>query len=157
MLMDETKVVSRNEAPPLALWTIALLALAPFPIAALAFAYGAPQVARPALTIILTWSAVTMSFLGGVRWGMETSLFAPRWYRQLISVASGVAAWLLLLARHRIEDRWILAGAIAAFLLQWLFDHQGPDVPARYPKLSTAITGAACVSLAVCLDQVIRG
>lgn len=155
--MDESKVVSRNEPPPLALWTIALLALSPFPLAALAYAYGAPQLARPALTIILTWSAVVMSFLGGVRWGMETTLFEPRWYRQAISVLSGVAAWLLLLARHRIPDRWVIAGAIAAFLLQWLFDHQGPDVPARYPKLSTAITAAACVSLALCLDQVIRG
>jgi len=157
MLMDETKAVSRNEAPPVALWAIAGLALSPFPICALAYGYGAPDLARPSLTILLTWSAIVMSFLGGVRWGMETSLFEPRWYRQLISVASAVAAWLLLLARHRIPDRWVIAGAIAAFLLQWLFDHQGPDVPARYPKLSTAITGAACVSLAICLDQAIRG
>jgi hypothetical protein len=157
MLMDETEVVSRNEAPPVALWAIAGLALAPFLVAAFAYIYGPPGLARPALTILLTWSAVVMSFLGGVRWGMETSLFEPRWYRQAISVLSAVAAWLLLLSRHRIPDRWIIGGAIAAFLLQWLFDHQGPGVPARYPKLSTALTAAACVSLAACLDQAIRG
>ena len=157
MLMDEAEVVPRNEAPPFALWTIAVLALAPFPVSAIAYAYGPPQAAHPALTIILTWSAIVMSFLGGVRWGMETGRIAPRWPRLVISVFSGVAAWLLLLARHRAPDRWILAGVIAAFLLQWLFDHQGPDVPARYPKLSTALTAAACVSLAVCLDQAIRG
>lgn len=157
MLMDEAKVVSRNEAPPVALWTIAGLALAPFPVSAIAYAYGPAEVARPALTIILTWSAIVMSFLGGVRWGMETGRIAPRWIRLMISVFSGVVAWGLLLARHRAPDSWILAGAIAAFLLQWLFDHQGPDVPARYPKLSTALTAAACVSLAICLDQAIRG
>jgi hypothetical protein len=156
MLMDETRALSRNEAPPVALWTIALLALAPFPAAAIAYGYGPPDVARPALAVILTWSAVVLSFLGGVRWGMETMRPQPRWPRQIISVAAAVAAWLTLLARHRYPDSWILSGAIAAFLLQWLFDHQGPDVPARYPKLSTAITGAACVSLAVCLDQAIR-
>ena len=157
MLMDDTEAGSRDEAPPVALWAIAVLALAPFPSAALAYGYGPPEVARPALTIILTWSAVVMSFLGGVRWGMETGRVEVRAGRQVISVTSAVVAWMLLLGRGRIPDSWILAGAIAAFLLQWLFDHQGPDVPARYPKLSTAITAAACVSLAICLDQAIRG
>lgn len=156
MLMDDPEVVARNEAPPGALWAIAVLALAPFPICALAYAYGPPDVTRPALTILMTWSAIVLSFLGGVRWGMETMLRSPRWWRQLISVSGAVIAWLLLLARHRYPDSWILAGGIAAFLVQWLFDHQGPDVPARYPKLSTAMTGAACVSLAICLDQAIR-
>ena len=156
MLMDETEVVTRNEAPPVALWAIAVLALAPFPLSAFAYGYGPPDVARPALTIVMTWSAVILSFLGGVRWGMETMLRDPRWYRQVVSVSAAVAAWMLLLARHRFPDSWILVGAIAAFLLQWLFDHQGPDVPARYPKLSTAITGAACVSLAVCLDRALH-
>lgn len=154
--MDESRFVSRNEAPPIALWIIAILALAPFPIFALAYAYGAHDLEGRALTFILTWSAVILSFLGGVRWGLETALISPRAGRQVISMLSGVAAWLLLLARHHYPDSWILAGAIAAFLLQWLFDHQGPDVPARYPKLSTAVTAAACVSLAICLDQALR-
>ncbi|MFC3071071.1 DUF3429 domain-containing protein [Phenylobacterium soli] len=154
--MDEARIVSRDEAPPFALWAIAVLALSPFPASAIAYGYGPPDIARPALTLIMTWTAVVLSFLGGVRWGMETLLPQPRWYRQVISVLSALAAWLLLLARHRFPDTWILTGAIAAFLLQWLFDHQGPDVPARYPKLSTAITAAACVSLAVCLDQALR-
>jgi len=154
--MDESRIVSRNETPPIALWIIAILALAPFPGSALAYAYGAPDLAGRALTLILTWSAVVLSFLGGVRWGLETALSAPRPSRQMISMLSGVAAWLLLAARHRYPDSWILAGAILAFLLQWLFDHQGPDVPARYPKLSTAVTAAACVSLAICLDQALR-
>lgn len=156
MLMDEARIVSRNETPPFALWAIAVLALSPFPASAIAYGYGPPDIARPALTLIMTWTAVVLSFLGGVRWGMETLLPQPRWYRQVISVLSALVAWLLLLARHRYPDTWILTGAIAAFLLQWLFDHQGPDVPARYPKLSTAITAAACVSLAVCLDQALR-
>lgn len=154
--MDDAQAVTRNEAPPAALWIIALLALAPFPVSAAAYAYGSPDLARPSLTILLTWSAVVLSFLGGVRWGMETGLDAPRWWRQVISVLSAVAAWGLLIARHQIADRWILAGGIVAFLVQWLFDHQGPNVPARYPKLSTAVTVAACVSLAMCLDRAIH-
>lgn len=158
MLMDGTKVASRNEAPPAALWIIVLLVMTPFPILAAAYGYGWPAgLAQPALTMILAWTAVVFSFHGGVRWGLETALIHPRWTRQAISAFSTFAAWGLLLARNRLPDRWLLGGAIAAFLVQWLFDHQAPDVPARYPKLSTALTATACISLAVCLDQAIRG
>lgn len=156
-LMPQTGAVSRDEAPPAALWGIAALALSPFPLAACVYAYGSRDLAGTALTVLLTWSAVVLSFLGGVRWGMETGLAAPRIYRQAISFASGLAAWALLLAKGRVADRWVIGGAIAAFLIQWLFDHQAPEVPARYPRLSTTVTAAACVSLAICLDQAIRG
>jgi hypothetical protein len=154
--MNEPHIVSRDEAPPVALWLIALLSLAPFPLAALAYSYGPPDLAALGLRLMLTWSAVVLSFLGGVRWGLETALRVPRPGRQVISVLSAVVAWLLLIVRHRVPDTWILGGAIVAFLLQWLFDHQGPDVPARYPKLSTAVTAAACVSMALCLDTALR-
>jgi hypothetical protein len=154
--MHDSGSVSRDEAPPAALWAIAALALAPFPIAAGLYGFGAHDQAQPALTVILTWSAVVLSFLGGVRWGLETGLFRPRLYRQAISFASALAAWAVLLARGRIPDSWVIGGTIAAFLAQWLFDHQTPDAPSRYPRLSTAVTAAACVSLAVCLDQAIH-
>jgi hypothetical protein len=149
------EAVRRNEAPPLALWIIALTALAPFPIAAGFYGWADENVARPALTVILTWSAVVLSFLGGVRWGLETALKSPRAHRMIISVGSPIGAWLLLLARGRVDDAWVVGGYIAAFLLQWLFDHQ-PNAPARYPRLSTSVTAAACVSLAVCLERALN-
>jgi hypothetical protein len=156
-LMNETEAVSRDEPPPVALWLIAAVALLPFPIAALVYAYGPAHASEPALKALLTWTAVVLSFLGGVRWGLETALLRPRAYRQVISFASAVVAWIVLLARQRLPDSWVIGGSLAAFLLQWLFDHQAPDVPARYPRLSTAITAAAGVSLAICLDKAIRG
>ena len=67
-----------------------------------------------------------------------------------------IVAWIILFSRHRIPDGWVIGGCIAAFLAQWLFDHQAPDVPARYPRLSTTIAAAACISLAVCLDQALK-
>jgi hypothetical protein len=148
--------MTRNEAPPLALWLIAFAALVPFPLAAWAYGWGPPEAARRGLTIIITWSAVILAFLGGARWGLESALAKPRWQRLLISVLSPVIAWSMLISRGRIDNAWIIGGCIAAFLIQWLFDHHGPDVPARYPKLSTTLTAAACVSLAVCLDQAIK-
>jgi Protein of unknown function (DUF3429) len=156
MVSHDTRPMKRNDAPPVALWIIAFAALAPFPLAALAYGWGAADVARPALTVIITWSAVILAFLGGARWGLESALTQPRWQRLLISVLSPVIAWSMLLSRGRIDNVWIIGGCIGAFLIQWLFDHHGPDVPARYPKLSTALTAAACISLAVCLDQAMK-
>lgn len=146
----------RYESIPPALWAIALAALAPFPIAAILYSWGPADLAGPALSIILTWSGCVLAFLGGVRWGLESGRPSPRAERLIISVLSPVVAWILLLSRGRIADDWVVAGCIAAFLVQWLFDHQAPDVPARYPRLSTALTAAACVSLAVCLDQAMK-
>jgi hypothetical protein len=156
MVSHDTRPMKRNDAPPAALWMIAFAALAPFPLAAVAYGWGSADVARPALTVIITWSAVILAFLGGARWGLESALEKPRWQRLLISVLSPVLAWTMLLSRGRIDNAWIIGGCIGAFLIQWLFDHHGPDVPARYPKLSTTLTAAACISLAVCLDQAIK-
>lgn len=154
--MTDEPGASRWETIPPALWAIALASLAPFPLAAAAYGWGPPEMARPALSVILNWSGCVLAFLGGVRWGMESGRPRPRTYRLVISVASPVAAWAILLSRSRLPDGWVVGGCIAAFLIQWLFDHQAPDVPARYPRLSTAITAAACVSLAVCLDQAMK-
>jgi hypothetical protein len=156
MVTDGPHVSARYEAAPLALWIIAICALAPFPIAAAAYGWGSADVARPALNVILNWSGVVLAFLGGARWGLESGRPAPRAERLVISVLSPVVACLLLASRHRLPDGWIIGGCIGAFLVQWLFDHQAPDVPARYPRLSTALTAAACVSLAVCLDQALK-
>jgi Protein of unknown function (DUF3429) len=141
---------------PAPLWTIALLALAPFPILAAFYAYGAPSSAAQALSAVLTWSALVLSFLGGVRWGLESSRPSPRWYRLSASVLSSIAAWFLLMALDELGAAWVIGGFMAAFILQWLFDHAAPDVPARYPRLSTVLTAGACVSLAAALEHALR-
>lgn len=154
--MDDARPRSRAESAPGPLWIIALLALVPFPAAALVFCYGPRAYAPGALTALLTWAAVIVSFLGGVRWGLETRETAPRWYRQAFSALSATAAWAVLLARGLTPDAWILGGFIVVFLIQWLFDHNTPDTPSRYPILSTALTAAACVSLGLALEQALN-
>lgn len=151
--MDDVRVPAKREPIPAALWAIALVALSPFPVTAGLYGYGPQETMGAALSALLQWSAVVLSFLGGVRWGLETREPTPRPMRQVFSAMCAVAGWVILLSRGRTPDTWIIGGFIAAFLIQWLFDHQTPDTPSRYPILSTAVTTAACVSLALCLEK----
>jgi uncharacterized protein DUF3429 len=155
--MDDVRPAPRAESIPAALWTIALVALSPFPLLALTYCYGPGKWADMTLTTLLAWSAVTLAFLGGVRWGLETREPSPRIMRQAFSFLCAVAAVVILLARDRAPDTWVLGGFVVAFLIQWLFDHQTPDTPSRYPILSTAVTGAACVSLGLALEKAMNG
>jgi hypothetical protein len=141
---------------PLSLWIIALLGVSPFPVSAYAFTLGAEAVRPLALEVMLTWSAVVLSFLGGVRWGLETGRDAPRAGRLASTIVSPLLAWFLFVGRDRIDPQWVLIGFLAAFLAQWVFDHSAPDVPVRWPKLTTALTLGACLSLAVMLEDVMR-
>ena len=68
--------------------------------------------------------------------------FLIYWTFVLLRPFVPVLAWSMLISRGRIDNAWIIGGCIVAFLIQWLFDHHGPDVPARYPKLSTALTAS---------------
>lgn len=155
--MEDVRDGREGDPIPIAMWIIAVLAIAPFPASALAYCYGPPQLGAAAMSLLLDWSAVALAFLGGVRWGLETREPAPRAMRQAFSALCAVAAVVVLLARDQAPTPWILGGFIAAFLIQWLFDHQSPDAPSRYPLLSTTLTGAACVSLALALEKSING
>jgi hypothetical protein len=135
---------------------MAILALSPFPIASLLYCFGPAELKAPSLTSLLAWAAVVLSFLGGVRWGLESGEPRPRAYRLAFSALSAVAAWVVLLARGNMPDSWILMGFIAAFMVQWLFDHRAPDTPARYPSLSTVLTAGACISLALALETTLN-
>lgn len=151
--MDDVRTPQARETIPPALWVIVLVALSPFPVTALIYGYGPESRMEPMLKALLEWSAVVLSFLGGVRWGLETREANPRPMRQAFSAMCAMAGWVILMARGHTADTWILAGFIAAFLIQWLFDHQTADTPSRYPLLSTSVTTAACVSLALCLER----
>jgi hypothetical protein len=143
----------RLEAPPAALWAIALVALVPFPASAVMYCYGPVEHRLGSLTILFTWSSIILSFIAGVRWGLETREPAPRWYRLAFYALCAGTALVVMLGRGTVPDSWMLALFIGSFMIQWLFDNQVPDTPSRYPSLSTALTAAACVSLALALEK----
>src|SRR3569623_2215748 len=101
MVTEMPEPAARYDSIPPALWAIALCALAPFPIAAVAYGGGPADIAAPALSIDLTWSGCVLAFLGGVRWGLESGRASPRAQRLLISVLSPEVAWSMLLSSGR--------------------------------------------------------
>lgn len=143
-------------AAPRPLWVLALIGLSAFPISAGIYAYGPPRWSEHSLNALLAWSAIMLGFLGGIRWGLESSLETPRWPRLAACIISPIAGFGLLVARGDIETAWIITGLMAAFILQWLFDQGAPDAPARYPRLMTTLTLGASVSLAMALEQALR-
>lgn len=56
--------------PSRAFWLISLSGLVPF-LTCLVLAYGVPALAESAKAVFLAYSALTLSFLGGARWGAE--------------------------------------------------------------------------------------
>lgn len=156
MVFDDIRLPGRHETPPAVLWVIVALAIAPFVASAAVYLHGPAGASYRAMTVVLTWSAAVLAFLGGVRWGLETARRRVRRSRLAASAVAPTAAAVLYMARDLTPDAWIVGGFLCAFLLQWLFDHRGQDVPARYPRLSTALTAGACVSLAFVLETALK-
>lgn len=149
--------MARTSSPiPFRLWIIALLALGPFPVAALIYAFGPSGMGGSALMLLFTYSATVQAFLGGVRWGLESAREHPRGERLALSILAPIIAWMLVFISGLIPTYAALGGLIAAFLLQWLFDEHAPDVASRYPNLGTVVALGACVSLAVAMERALR-
>lgn len=145
-----------SHVAPKSLWALALLGLAPFPFSAVIYAYGPSSMAIHGLNVLLTWSAVTMGFVGGVRWGVESSRSEPEIPRLVGSTISPFVGWGLLALRRYVEVDWIVGGFLAAFIVQWMFDQAAPGVPNKYPRMVTFLTLGAGVSLAMALEKSMR-
>jgi hypothetical protein len=142
--------------PPASAATLGALSLIPFFVAAAVYAWGEPQLRGPALLTLLGYSAAVLSFLGGVRWGVEIALRRqPRWIVMGPSVLPSLAAWGLL-AGANLEAQHQLGGFLVAFLLQWAWDSRAVSPPAWYPRLRTLLTLGAVLALAVALEAALR-
>ena len=138
--------------PPGPALVLGLLGLAPFFGGAAVYAWGPPNLAGPGLLTLLAWSAAVLSYLGGVRWGVEMAARPqPRWSVLTLSVLPSAAAWLLLAAAPLAATERQLTGFVAAFALQWLWDFTAKDPPRWYPRLRTLLTAGAVLALAAAL------
>jgi hypothetical protein len=144
--MTETRT---DPPPPLArgaLW-LGWAGVAPFlGLAALAFL---PAQRAQALSAFLAYSAVILSFLGGLRWGRAIAAGAGtgQYLRAVVPSLWGWAAWCLL------PPDQALAALAAGFVLAGAWDARGDALPApdafRRLRLGLGLSVVACHALAL--------
>jgi Protein of unknown function (DUF3429) len=147
-----------NEKPALAAWALGLAGAVPFVATAVGYCAGPENLRGPMSLALLTYAAVILSFLGGVRWGMECIRHhPPRALTLGLSVLPSLAAWGLLIGAIWMPVSWQLGGLIAVLLAQWLWDTGSAETPPWYGPLRTTLTLIAGVSMAFVFEQSLRG
>ncbi|MEO1472564.1 MAG: DUF3429 domain-containing protein [Pseudomonadota bacterium] len=111
--------------------------------------------------VLIAYAAVILSFLGGVRWGVEmtdASLSEPRWGVMIGSVLGALAGWgLVLYAVLGTRSPWIFLGAAALLVMHWLWDMSMKPAPAWYSGLRLLATAGAAGSLILVWGWVLFG
>lgn len=129
--------------PSRAFWLVSLSGLVPF-LTCLVLVYGVPSYAEPAKTVFLVYAALTLTFLGGARWGAELvrAPNAPQLPRLVLSAVPSVLGMFALLPQ--MPPR----GAVGLLLLssagQLLWDVQAARtglLPAWNGRVRTVMTG----------------
>jgi hypothetical protein len=149
------RVSQRVPVPP-AVWVFGLGTLLPFFVTAGLFCYGPPSAVHGALTGLLGYSTALLSYLGGVRCGLELENPRPRWAVLGLSLLFPLAGLALLLGELRFDPAWQLSGFLLAFLLQWVWDVTDHDGPTWRPRLRTLLTSGAAIALAFALEQALH-
>jgi hypothetical protein len=109
----------------------------------------------PAITALVTFAAVILSYLGGIEGGIslgeERGSDGHRAFALCLSVVPALAAWGVLWLPSSASQ---VGAALALFILVWAADlwlaRQGL-VPAWFVDLRTAITAAVCAILGLAL------
>ncbi len=116
---------------------------------------GDARVRVPAIFAIVTFSAVVLSHLGGIAWGLalreESGNEATRSVALGLSAVPTLAAWGILWLP---TAQYQLAGALALTVLVWLSDlwlARHGLLPAWFVDLRTAITALVAVILGIAL------
>jgi len=105
------------------------------------------------LLALITYGAVILSFLGGIRWGLAIAGMVPRaaLARALIvSVVPALLGWAALLLSLR-QGYLLLVVAFVVALLDDVAATRRGEAPPWYPKLRLPLTlaAAACLALGV--------
>jgi len=144
-------VMFREKTPraPLALMTFGIV---PFVVFAglIALWRDQPIQMQNAALWLTIYSAVILSFLGGVRWGVEIATRErPRWGELIPSVFGSLIGWGgVVWYFQTLNQEYVLAGMAAALLLHYLYDILSPELPRWYRKLRIWPTLGAIASLA---------
>lgn len=137
--------------PSAPLW-LGFAALVPLIGAALGLMAYDPAFAHAALISFCIYAAAMLSFLGGVRWGLEIARApsSPNAARLAYATAPSLAGWVLALL---VATDTRVAGAAmifsGLFAVQYVWDRNSAQeqlAPAWYPMLREVLTGGAMLA-----------
>jgi Protein of unknown function (DUF3429) len=142
----------RDAALPRPAAILGAAGLLPFVACALQVATGlplGPRLTGPALYALTIYSAVVLSFLGGIQWGLAVGSAdrSDSWRRYGLSVVPSFIAWAGVWAGGR-AGLVTLAAGIAAWALYELWSTGLGEAPAWYGRLRAALSIVAVASLA---------
>jgi hypothetical protein len=103
---------------------------------------------------LLVYAAVILSFLGGVRWGVEiVKREKPRFGELALSVMGALIGWIAVMAFFRFTAPWIMGALSCALVLHYLVDRASLDMPVWYRRLRLwpTLAAALCLLLAFAL------
>ena len=138
---------------PASALVLGLAGLVPFAVGALSLWTPLPVVtAELGLKLVVTYGAVILSFLGGIRWGTAIGPYDGR--RQGLEFSTSVLGPLAGLAAVFLPAVPGLTLLIAGFLLQALWDVTSVEsgrLPQWFGRLRMVLTAGAVVSLIAAL------
>jgi hypothetical protein len=113
----------------------------------------ASHIRIPAITALVTFSAIILSHLGGIENGLalreEASTEAARATALTLSIVPSLAAWGVLWLP---TPRWQVGAALALFVAVWIADlwlARHGLIPAWFVDMRTAVTAVVAVILAI--------
>ena len=145
---------ARAPAPP-TVWLFGVFSIVPLFIAAWVYCYGPLNLRGAGLLGLLGYATALLSFLGGIRCGLEFARRLPRWRIIAASLIAPFFAFFILLGAGSgsFDTVWQVSGLLLAFLLQWVWDVNDHDGPEWRPRLRTLLTAGAAIPLAFALEQ----
>jgi hypothetical protein len=137
-------------------WFLTIAGVVPFVVATAAlFASDAAAVRVPAITALVTYAAVILSFLGGIEWGLairdESGNESTRAIALGLSTVPSLAAWGVLWLP---SATWQVGAALGLFVAVWAADQWMAArglLPAWFVDLRTVVSALVAGILAVAL------
>ena len=104
--------------------------------------------------IIISYGAVILSFLGGIRWGAALQNGPPAvLFGSVLPSLAGFVSLLLVISLPRIAMPWAILVLLAGFASQAAWDYFAPGpLPAWFVRLRILITSVVIVCLLVALS-----
>ena len=139
-------------------WILTIAGVIPFAVAIAFMFRGESHVRVPAIAALITYSAVVLSFLGGIEWGLalreEAGNEMTRAVALGLSTVPSLAAWTVLWLNGPTQQ---IGTAIGIFVFAWGADQYLASrglLPTWFVDLRTAITGVVTVILGIALWRV---